>query len=313
MTKFLITGVAGFVGRYMVEYLQENTTDSQILGVDIAEQFAANIAYQPLNLLNQKEVHRVIGDFKPDYIIHLASISSVALSWQNPQECFQNNTSIMFNLLNAVAQHKLNTRVLSIGSSEEYGKAEDEAVPFDETIPLNPQNPYAVAKVSQEMIGRLYAGSFGVDVVMTRSFNHIGPRQNERFVVPSFIKQLVGISRGEQSKMLVGNIEVARDFLDVRDVVNAYFKILTQGKSGEVYNVCSGVPHQLKSIIETAGNLLNIKPEIEINPAFIRPNDTMMVWGNNQKLRAELAWQPRYTFNQTIKDIVAYWQSKPKD
>ena len=171
-------------------------------------------------------------------------------------------------------------------------------------MPLNPQNPYAVAKASQEMLCKLYATGMGVDVVMTRSFNHIGPRQSERFVIPTFMRQLVNISQGAENKMLVGNIEVARDFLDVRDVVDAYYKILHKGKSGEVYNVCSGKAYQLKEIIALAEDILDIKANIDVDQARLRPNDVLLIQGNNSKLKNELGWQPKYEIKQTIADIL---------
>ena len=197
----------------------------------------------------------------------------------------------MLSILEAIMQHKLKTRVLSIGSSEEYGNAD---IPLKEEMPLNPQNPYAVAKVGQEMLGKLYAQNMDVDVVMTRSFNHIGPCQNERFVVPSFMRQLTNISQGAENKMLVGNINVARDFLDVRDVVDAYYKILHHGKNGEVYNVCSGHAYKLHEIITMA----------EVDQARLRPNDVMLILGDNTKLKQELNWQPKYEIRQTIADII---------
>lgn len=300
--KYLITGVAGFVGRYFVEYLRTHELDAEILGVDIAPTCMLPLQkYVSMNLADKTATAEIMNDFAPDYVVHLASISSVGQSWQAPAECFENNTGIMLSILEAIVQNKLKTRVLSIGSSEEYGNAE---MPLKEGMSLNPQNPYAVAKVSQELLGQLYAQSMGAEVVMTRSFNHIGPRQNERFVVPSFMRQLVNISQGAENKMLVGNINVARDFLDVRDVVNAYYKILHNGKNGEVYNVCSGRAYKLREIIDMAEEILAIKANIEVEAARLRPNDVMLILGDNSKLKQELGWQPQYEIKQTIKDIL---------
>lgn len=307
MSRYLITGVQGFVGRYLVEHLQAREVDAKIAGVDIAKESEMKIEYHPLDLSDKGQTAQIIQSFKPDYIVHLASISSVGQSWQDPAQCFKNNTNIMLNILEAVRQQNLKTRILSIGSSEEYGDYEVEQMPLSEGYKLEPQNPYAVAKLSQEMLGKVYT-ALGVDVVMTRSFNHIGPRQSDRFVVPSFIKQLVAISEGKQTQMQVGNIDVSRDFTDVRDVVAAYYTILHEGKSGEVYNVCSGHAHKLSEIITTAENILGIKANIEVDRNRLRPNDTMLIFGNNQKIKEELGWQPQYSFEQTIKDIITYWQ-----
>ena len=309
MSRYLITGVQGFVGRYLVEYLQAREVDAKIAGIDIAKESDMKIEYHSLDLSDKGQTAQIIQSFKPDYIVHLASISSVGQSWQDPAQCFKNNTNIMLNILEAVRQQNLKTRILSIGSSEEYGDYEVEQMPLSEDYKLEPQNPYAVAKLSQEMLGKVYT-ALGVDVVMTRSFNHIGPRQSDRFVVPSFIKQLVAISEGKQTQMQVGNIDVSRDFTDVRDVVAAYYTILHKGKSGEVYNVCSGHAHKLSEIITTAENILGIKANIEVDRNRLRPNDTMLIFGNNQKIKEELGWQPQYSFEQTIKDIITYIRRK---
>ena len=146
---------------------------------------------------------------------------------------------------------------------------------------------------------------YGLDIIMTRSFNHIGPRQSTRFVIPSFIEQLVAISKGKQeNKIKVGNIEVIRDFLDVRDVVEAYYLIITQGKTREVYNVCSGVGVKLRDIIETASKQLNITPQIEVQPDRVRTNDIPMVVGNNDKIKDQLGWKQRYSLQQTLQEII---------
>ena len=265
------------------------------------------IAYHSVDLNNAIQTEQIIQSTIPDYILHLASISSVGQSWQNPALCFKNNTDIMLNILEAVRKQNLKTRILSIGSSEEYGEYASQDMPLKETYKLNPLNPYAVAKVSQEMLCKVYT-VLDVDVVMTRSFNHIGPRQSDRFVVPSFIKQLVTISQGKQEVMSVGNIEVARDFTDVRDVVAAYYAILHRGKSGEVYNVCSGHTRKLLEIIAVAEQILGIKANIQVDKTRLRPNDAMFICGSSKKINEELGWFPKYSFEQTIKDIVTYWQ-----
>ena len=284
MSKYLITGVQGFVGRYFVEYLLSHEPEAKIFGVDIAQTCDMPIAYHSVDLNNAIQTEQIIQSTIPNYILHLASISSVGQSWQNPALCFKNNTDIMLNILEAVRKQNLKTRILSIGSSEEYGEYASQEMPLKETYKLNPLNPYAVAKVSQEMLCKVYT-VLDVDVVMTRSFNHIGPRQSDRFVVPSFIKQLVTISQGKQEVMSVGNIEVARDFTDVRDVVAAYY-----------------------AIIKTAENILGIKANIQVDKTRLRPNDAMFICGSSKKINEELGWFPKYSFEQTIKDIVTYWQ-----
>lgn len=203
----------------------------------------------------------------------------------------------------------MSARILSVGSSEEYGNYPEDKMPLQENYELYPNNPYAVARVSQELLSKLYASSLGVDIVMTRSFNHIGPRQREAFVISSFVKQLVDIANHKQeNKMLVGNTNIVRDFLDVRDVVDAYYKIVTKGIRGRVYNVCSGTGNRLSDIINEVSILLNITPKIEVDAERFRPADNMVIIGDNSKLKQDLGWSPKYLLTQTLQDMINYWK-----
>lgn len=299
--KYLITGANGFVGRYFIEYLQKNESNADIYGIDITENCLSEIKYRQVDLSDRFAAYRVLDEIRPDYIVHLAAVSSVAQSWQDPAKCFLNNTSVFLNIADGVRELGIKCRILSVGSSEEYGIYD---VPMKEDFVLHPKNPYSVARLSQEYLSKLYVDYFKLDIVMTRSFNHIGPRQNPKFVIPSFIQQLVKISKGEQNELKVGNIDVVRDFLDVRDVVDAYYRILKHSKTREVYNVCSGKGIRLRDIINTVSKQLNITPNIVIDKDRIRPNEIMSVVGDNTKIKTELGWEPQYTLEKTITDMV---------
>lgn len=300
--KYLITGANGFVGRYFIEYLQKCEKDSKIYGADITEICAVqNIEYQQIDLNDRFEVYKMLEKIRPDYIVHLAALSSVAQSWQDPAKCFLNNTSVFLNIVDGVRELDVKCRILSVGSSEEYGIYNE---PMQEDFVLHPKSPYSVARLSQEYLSKLYVDYFDLDIVMTRSFNHIGPRQNTKFVIPSFVSQLVKISRGEQDEISVGNIDVIRDFLDVRDVVEAYYKILKLSKTREVYNVCSGRGVRLREIIDIISQELHIQPKITIDKEKIRPNEIISVVGDNTKLRQNLGWMPRYSLDKTLEDMI---------
>lgn len=312
MKKLLITGAAGFVAGYFTEFLKENNIEYDILGLDIIEDHVCDYKkykYKKINLCDRELIKEVIENFKPDYLLHLASISSVSQSWNYPVESFVNNTNIFLNIIESIRELGLQTRILSIGSSEEYGNYPADKMPLKEYYKLKPCNPYSVARVSQEMLSKLYADAYDMNIIITRSFNHIGPRQRETFVIPSFIKQLLNIKKQGGSKIEVGNIEIIRDFLDVRDVVVAYYKLLTEGISGEVYNVCSGVGIKLKEIINIVSEELNITPEIQIDKNRIRPTDNLTIIGDNTKLKKELNWQQKYTLTQTLKDMISYQEN----
>ncbi len=305
--KILITGISGFVGYHFIEFLKSNNIDADVFGVDMAETVDVDyprFQYNSLNLLDFNATYDVIRDFAPTHILHLASASSVAQSWQNPVNTFNNNTNIFLNIAESVRQLKLNTRILSIGSSEEYGTHAKSEMPLCETCTLVPSSPYAVARVSQELLSKLYVDQYGVDIVMTRSFNHIGPRQRDVFVIPSFVKQLKSINENKQSVMLVGNIDVVRDFLDVRDVVHAYYLLLRQGRRGEIYNVCSGVGVSLNDVIGIISEKLGISPKIQIDDARVRPDDNPVIVGDNSKIVREMGWKPKYSIQETLYDML---------
>ncbi len=307
MKKYLITGVNGFVGHYFVEYLKKNEPSANILGIGLSSETDINdIVYQQINLKDKDCVSVLLNNYRPDYIIHLAAMSSVAQSWQEPHECFVNNTTIFLNIVDAIRVNNIKTRILSVGSSEEYGVYD---IPIKENFILHPKSPYSIARLSQEYLSKLYVDRYGLDIVMTRSFNHIGPKQSDRFVIPSFIKQLVAISKGSENKLEVGNIEVSRDFLDVRDVVDAYYKILKNAPNRSVYNVCSGNEVKLKEIIERISKMLCIVPNIVVNSNRIRPNDVLFVIGDNTKLKTELGWEKKYNLDETLRDMIEYWKN----
>lgn len=300
--KYFITGANGFVGRYFIEYLREHEKDALIYGADISENsLSEDINYIQIDLNERLAVYKILDSIKPDYIVHLAAMSSVAQSWQDPAKCFLNNSSVFLNIVDGVRDLRIKCRILSVGSSEEYGLYDE---PIKENFVLHPKSPYSVARLSQEYLSKLYVDYFKLDIVMTRSFNHIGPRQNPKFVIPSFVQQLVKISKGEQSEIYVGNIDVIRDFLDVRDVVDAYYKILKHSKTREVYNVCSGNGVKLRDFIDVVSKELGFTPKIIVDEARIRENEIMSIIGDNTKLKTELSWAPKYTIEMTLKDMV---------
>lgn len=265
-----------------------------------------HIQFEEVNLLNRDELKSVIERFRPQYILHLASFSSVAFSWQHPEESFVNNTNIFLNMTGVLKELQLPCRVLSIGSSEEYGNVMAEQLPLRESMQLQPVSPYAVARVSQEMLSKVFVDSYHLDIILTRSFNHIGPWQDERFVVPSFIRRILNIKDEGLSEGTIetGDTTIIRDFVDVRDVVNAYYMLLMDGTPGEIYNICSGTGIALADIINQVADIVGIKVHTKVNPEYVRPNDNRVVIGSHDKLTSELGWQPVIAWNQTLGDMV---------
>jgi len=263
-----------------------------------------------LDMLDRTGLDEVIRRWKPGRIIHLASHSSVASSWQDPVDSFLNNTNIFLNLIESVKQNCPSSRILSVGSSEEYGAVGPEELPLKETRPLRPTSPYGVARVSQEMLSQVYAQGFGLDLVITRSFNHVGPRQRETFFIPGLVKQFASAKAAGAARVeiLAGDMNVIRDFTDVRDIVRAYLLLLEHGRAGEIYNVCSGKGYLLEDIVHMLEKISGIKAHIVIDPARIRPVENPAIVGDNHKLRTECEWRPRYDLATTLSQILDYYR-----
>jgi GDP-4-dehydro-6-deoxy-D-mannose reductase len=321
MEKYLITGFSGFVSKHFLNLLDTMNHATSVLGIDMHEPAFCISRYknvtcefEKLDLLHADGVQNVIYQFQPDYIIHLASFSSVSFSWKNPILSFQNNTNIFLNILEAIRLNNVRTRILSIGSSEEYGNVDEHDIPLREDQVLKPVSPYAVARVSQEMLSRIYATGYGIDIVLTRSFNHIGPGQLEIFVIPSFAKQLAEGALQQQRivTLRTGDLKIVRDFLDVRDVVRAYYMLLKKGRSGEVYNVCSGRGIALAEILTLMAHQLNVKCETVTDTSLVRPQENMIITGSNQKIKTETGWAPEIDLDTSIRDILTDWQERLK-
>jgi len=313
--KYLITGFAGFVSRHFIEFLESNQVESEVLGIDIvAPEFDLSkfkhvkAGFRSANLLNYEEVFSLLDSFRPDHILHLASYSSVAFSWKNPTESFKNNTNIFLHVLEGVRNLSLKCRILSIGSSEEYGNVSETDLPLHEDHPLKPVSPYAVARVSQELLSGIYVTGYGLDIVLTRSFNHIGTYQKDVFVVSSFAKQLVAIKKKNAGGTLItGDLTITRDFIDIEDVVRAYHMLLLKGKPGSIYNVCSGTGTTLGDIVKQLCRILDLNISLETNPALIRPDDNRMIIGSNKKIKKEIGWEPQVPIGKSLEKIVNYW------
>jgi GDP-4-dehydro-6-deoxy-D-mannose reductase len=319
MKRYLVTGASGFVAYHFFEYLNSLQENYEVLGIDVnvpddmkIYNFShLKLRFVKVNLLDYSALETLLVSFLPTHIVHLASFSSVADSWTRPIESFMNNSNIFLNIVEIIRKNSIICRLLSVGSSEEYGNVPSDCIPIKESIQLQPISPYAIARVSQEMLSRCYVSSYGLDIILTRSFNHIGPGQRDKFVISSFIKQILEKIKGGQTncvKLITGDISLIRDFLDVRDVVKAYYLLLEKSDPGELYNICSGTGRSIKEIIDILSNLLNIQIEIEIDKEKIRPNDNKIIIGDNAKIIEKTGWHPQISFEDSLRDIIIYWK-----
>ena len=314
MNRIIITGFSGFVSRHFLNYLYENKKEYQVLGADINEpkldleeySDVLDITFKKCNMLDEEAVNEMVSEFAPDYILHLAAFSSVAYSWEHPAECFNNNTRIFLNLTNAVRSLKKKCRILSVGSSEEYGNVSKDQLPLKESMNLKPVSPYAVARVSQEMMSKVFVDSYDMDIVLTRSFNHMGPYQDERFVIPSFIRRILDVKEGgrEIGTIETGDTTIIRDFVDVRDVVRAYYGLLMEGTPGEVYNICKGEGVALSEIIGEISDIVGVDIVGKVNPEYVRPDDNRQIIGCSDKIKNDIGWEAQIPIRQTLTDMI---------
>ena len=323
MKKILITGISGFVGGYFVQFLTQRD-NFEIHGisrskpawdfVDVTSEQLNSHYFHLADLNDIPRIKSIVEEIQPDYILHLAAQSSVAESWKAPVFSFMNNTNIFLNIIDTVRLNDNGAKVLSVGSSEQYGIVSEQDLPLTEDNPLRPANPYAVARVAQEQLARIYATGYGLDICCTRSFNHCGPGQTDRFVVSAIVKQFVRIAHGLQDPVIhIGNGSIVRDFVDVRDVVEAYQLLLSRGKRGEVYNICSGKGRSIFSIVTLLSDMYNIKVQICQEQSQIRPIDNPRIVGSYQKIQQDLGWKPTIPFEQSLQSMYQYWDARLQD
>jgi GDP-4-dehydro-6-deoxy-D-mannose reductase len=294
VTPLLVTGLTGFVGSYLAgrDGVFDLCVDGRLADLRIPE-----------------EVNAALAAMRPQAVIHLAAQSSVGVSLDDAQQTYDINFGGTLNLLSALRAQNFRGRMLYVGSGDVYGSVPEARLPVAEDTPLHPRNPYAVSKVAAEALCYQWSQAGLFEIVMARPFNHIGPRQNTNFAVSDFARQLVACRKGKAPPRLrVGDIDITRDFTDVRDIVRAYVALLESGRNGEAYNVCSGVERSLRQIVEELAQACGIEVDIEVDPERLRPSEQRRMCGSPAKLRADTQWEPAVPFDRTLRDIIAYWE-----
>jgi len=299
------------VGRVLVDRMVH--AGEEVWGIDRAEprrDFAGERRVVA-DLNDYGAVARVLEEARPDAVVHLAAQASVRLSFEEPIPTILNNTVPVFHLLNWLRGSHAGTKLLAIGSAEEYGVVPPERLPLTEDAPVNPASPYALAKSIQNQCCRTFASLYHVDVVTTRSFNHTGAGQSDVFVLSSFARQIAQIKAGRREAVLhVGNLDVKRDFLDVRDVCAAYVALLEKGEAGETYNVCSGRSHGIRDLLDRLCALSGVEVEVRVDPERLRPVDMPELRGDASKLEAATGWRPTVAIDDTLRSLLEYWEDE---
>jgi len=256
-------------------------------------------------------VRRTLATATPDHIYHLAAQSFVPTSWTMPVATMETNVTGQINLFEACLSMGMNPMIQIACSSEEYGDVYPDEVPIKETNPLRPMSPYAVSKITQDMLGFQYHESYGLNVVRTRAFNHSGPRRGEVFVESNFAKQIASIEAGKQEPILwVGNLGAMRDYTDVRDMVRAYRLALTKGEPGDVYNIASGRAVSIQEVLEMLLARADVQIRVEQDPSRLRPSDVPVLIGDCSKFKRQTGWEPQIQIEETLKDLLDYWRGK---
>lgn len=314
--RALITGITGFAGSHLAEYLLAEHPHVEVFGthrwrsrMENVEHLRSKVKLLEADLRDYTSMHAALERSRPDVIFHLAAQSFVPSSWTAPNDTLTTNVSGQTNLFEAVRALRLDPVIQIACSSEQYGLVLPGETPIKETNPLRPLSPYAVSKVAQDYLGYQYFQSYGLKVVRTRGFNHTGPRRGHVFVTSNFCSQVAAIELGLQEPVIrVGNIEAIRDFTDVRDMVRAYWLAVTKAKPGEVYNIATGNGIRIRDMLDRAIALGGVDVKIEVDPERLRPSDVEILIGDASKFKADTGWEPRIPFDQTLRDLLEYWR-----
>jgi len=318
MMRVLITGITGFAGSHLADYILSEHKDAEVFGFvrwrsrrDNIHHILDRIHLYEADLKDIVSLKKALSQIKPDRIFHLAAQSFVPTSWKCPSETFSINAIGEINLFEAVLGLGMKPRIQIAGSSEEYGLVHPDEVPMTEDNHLRPLSPYAVSKVAQDLLAYQYFKSYGLDTVRTRGFNHTGPRRGDVFICSNFAKQIALIEKKKQEPVIfVGNLDAQRDFTDVRDIVRAYWLSLEKGKKGEVYNIGTGKAYRVKDILDMLLSLAGDDVEVRVDPDRLRPSDVPILLSDSTKFRKITGWEPNIPFTQSLKDLLDFWRER---
>ncbi|MFA5349836.1 MAG: GDP-mannose 4,6-dehydratase [Candidatus Omnitrophota bacterium] len=316
--KILITGITGFVGSHLAEYILSLPAKHEIYGIcrwrspkDNLEKIYNKIKLLDADLQDLSSLIRVIGGIKPEAVFHLAAQSYVLTSFNSPIQTLWTNVIGTANLLEAVRILKIDPVIHICSSSEVYGQVNKEDVPIKENCPLRPASPYAVSKVGEDMVAFQYWTSYGIKTIRTRMFTHTGPRRGDVFAMSFFAKQIAGAELGLCEPVIrVGNLKSVRTFCDVRDAVRAYWIMIHKCKPGEVYNIGGNKTMTIGEALNALLSFSEMKFKIRVDPALVRPSDVTLQIPCTDKFRKRTGWKPQVPLEQTLADLLNYWRDE---
>lgn len=306
--RLLIFGYSGFVGPYLAK--EFFGFGYEVYGTDLNDPMKndLNVIFSKTNILNHEEVKNLISNINPSHIINLAAISSVGLSRKIPSLTFEVNVLGAINILESCRTLNISPKIMFIGSSEEYQMSN---IPLKETDPLDANNPYGISKIALENIARTYSERYKMKIYCVRSFNHTGIGQKDTFVLPSFCKQAAEIDNGKKETVIkVGNLNIYRDFSDVRDVVSAYRAIIESNNYSKIYNVGSGTAYSLEELLKYIISLTTKNISIVVDSDLYRPIDNKYINCDNSLLSKDFGWSPKYNIKDTIMNMFLYYKGQ---
>ncbi|MFC3750519.1 GDP-mannose 4,6-dehydratase [Paenibacillus sp. GCM10012306] len=314
--RALITGISGFVGTNLANVLHQKgyevwgTTRKSCPSTSFKTPVGRII---PIDYNNEENIQAIINEIRPDEIYHLAGQSSVRISWDNKVETIETNMISTVRLLEAFRKSDMakTTKLLMVGSSEEYGAIINGGTAILEENVLKPISPYGVSKAATSLLFQQYVNVYGLNLLYARPFNHIGPGQGPGFVTSDFAQQIAKIEQGKSAPVIaVGNLDAQRDFTDVRDIVRAYTMLMEKGRIGEVYNVCSGEPISIRNILYNfLSQSTNQNIEIQQDENKMRPSEFPIYIGDSSKIREHTGWRKEYLIEKSLQDILNYWRN----
>ncbi len=308
--RVLVTGAGGFVGPHLVAALVARGARVRGAGLGVPPPGTPLELWQEADFADLGQARAAVGAESLDAIVHLAGQSSAARSFEAPEETFRANVSGTWTLLEAVRALAPAARVLVVGTSEVYGSLVP-GTPATEDMPFAPLSPYSLSKAAAEEVARAYAETHALDVVRARPFGHTGPGQTDRFVVPSFARQLAEIEQGRAEPVLrVGNLDVTRDLTDVRDIVAGYCALLERGARGEAYNLCRGEGVHLRALVDELVAMANVTVRVEVDPARLRPADMAWLVGDPARIARDTGWSVERPLGRTLHDVLDDWRTR---
>lgn len=320
MKKVLITGISGSGGSYLAEHITKNYPETEVHGISRWHSTSSqnnlrdiqnNVKIHECDLTDFSSILSVIKKVSPDHIFHLASHANVRACFEIPLSVLYNNIMGTANLFEAIRASNIDPKIMMCSTSEVYGQVDPKNVPIKEDCPLNPVSPYAVSKITQDLLSNTYYKNYGMKVIRTRMFAYLNPKRYDLFAT-AFARQVVMIERGQKKELVHGNLDSTRTIIDVRDAMEAYVCAIQKGKVGEVYNIGGNTVITVGEFLEVLKKQAKCKISSRVDPALLRPSDVTLQIPDVTKFKRDTGWEPKYSFEESVSHLLEYCRNDIK-